>query len=214
VLTYLAIGFTIGVLTGVPIGPLNVAVIDAAYRHNFQRALATGLGGATADGLYATLGILGVGPLLDAHPNVPPILYAVSGLVLLVYGLVTARAQPLAQSPEVPLPAPRSNGQHISAGFLLGIALIVLNPAALVTWVVIVGSYAAGVGTYDGIACVVGISIGSFSWFLLVAYLANHGKRMLGAKAIWITRTVGLLIIAYGLFSLGRAGWYVATHGL
>jgi arginine exporter protein ArgO len=215
VLSYLAIGVTIGVLTGVPIGPLNVAVIDAAYRHNFQRALAVGLGGAVADGLYSTLGILGVGPLLDRHPSVPPILYAISGLVLLIYGLVTARSQPLAQAPPGATPTPpQTNGQHLSAGFLLGIALVLLNPAALVTWVVIVGSYAAGVGTYDGIACVVGIMIGSFAWFLFVAYLADHGKRMLGAKAIWITRIVGFLIIIYGLFSLGRAVHYFWVHGM
>jgi arginine exporter protein ArgO len=214
VLSYLALGFAIGVLTGVPIGPLNVAVIDAAYRHNFRRALAVGLGGATADGLYSTLGILGIGPLLEAHPGVPPILYAISGVVLLIYGLVTARAQPLAQAPAgTPPGPPQTGGQHLTAGFLLGIALILLNPSALITWVVIVGSYAAGVNTTDGIACVLGIAVGSFSWFLLVAYLADHGKRMLGAKAIWITRVVGMLIILYGLFSLGRACHYWFVRG-
>ena len=61
-LTFILIGVAAGALTGVPIGPVNVAVIDAAYRHTLRRAIAVGLGGACADGLYSALGILGVTP--------------------------------------------------------------------------------------------------------------------------------------------------------
>src|SRR5687768_2968988 len=86
VLMFLVIGILAGALTGVPIGPVNVAVIDAAYRHTFRRAIAVGLGGAIADGLYAALGVMGVTPFLRTYPNVLVIIYAVSGVVLLVYG--------------------------------------------------------------------------------------------------------------------------------
>ena len=42
-LTYFLIGVAIGALTGVPIGPVNVAVIDGAYRHTLRRGMAVGL---------------------------------------------------------------------------------------------------------------------------------------------------------------------------
>src|SRR4029079_6402894 len=87
-------GVAAGALTGVPIGPVNVAVIDAAYRHTLRRAIAVGMGGAWADGLYSALGVLGVTPVLRTYPTVPPILYAVSGVVLLVYCFLTARSSP------------------------------------------------------------------------------------------------------------------------
>src|ERR1051325_7380978 len=90
---FLVIGILAGALTGVPIGPVNVAVIDAAYRHTLRRAMAVGLGGAVADCLYSGLGVLGVTPVLRTYPSIPPILYAVSGVVLLVYGFLTARSQ-------------------------------------------------------------------------------------------------------------------------
>src|SRR5688500_11301399 len=93
---FFLIGIAAGALTGVPIGPVNVAVIDAAYRHTFRRAIAVGCGGALADGLYAALGVLGVTPILNEYPSIPPILYAVSGVVLLIYGFFTARSQPVA----------------------------------------------------------------------------------------------------------------------
>ena len=205
-LTYFLIGAALGALTGIPIGPLNVAIIDAAYRHHLRRAIAVGLGGAVADLAYASLGILGAGQLLTAHEVVPPILYGVSGVVLIIYGILTVRAQPV---------DPGLAGQEDVAykswfwgGFGLGVALILLNPATLITWVVIVGSEMASASRSQGMAAAVGIGCGSALWFTIVAHLANHGKKVLGKKTVWLTRIVGFALICYGVFSIGRAIWY------
>src|SRR3954465_13513149 len=93
VLMFILTGVAAGALTGVPIGPVNVAVIDASYRHTMRRAMAVGFGGALADCLYAALGVMGVTPFLRTYPTVLTIIYAVSGIVLLVYGFLTARSQ-------------------------------------------------------------------------------------------------------------------------
>ena len=203
-LTYFLIGAIIGILTGVPIGPANVAVIDSAYRHNLLRALAVAFGAALGDCLYAGLGVLGVGPLLVRNPSVPPVLYTVSGAVLTVYGIITVRSQPVKAVPTTRKKELATDSQHMLAGFALGVALIFMNPAAIVTWVVIVGSYMGGVSELEGLSATLGVGAGSLAWFTGVAYLADHGKRVLGEKAIWITRVVGVLLIGYGLFSLGR----------
>src|SRR5256885_1439291 len=108
---FLMIGIAAGALTGVPIGPVNVAVIDAAYRHTFKRAVSTGFGGASADSLYAALGVF----------------------------------------------------------------------------------------------------IGSFSWFTLVAYLTGKGKNVLGDKAAWIPRIVGICLMVYAVYLLARAFRYVVV---
>lgn len=207
-LTYFLIGAALGALTGVPIGPLNVAIIDAAYRHHLRRAIAVGLGGAVADTTYASLGILGLGQLLTAHAAVPPILYGVSGIVLIVYGVLTARAQPV--DPGVAGQADVEGKSYFWGGFGTGIALILLNPATLITWVVIVGSSMPDDATRgEGLAAAVGIGCGSALWFTVVAHLAHHGKKLLGKKTVWITRAVGFGLIGYGLFSIGRAVWHV-----
>lgn len=207
---FLLIGVAAGALTGVPIGPVNVAVIDAAYRHTLRRAIAVGLGGACADGLYSGLGVLGVTPRLRLYPSVPPILYAVSGIVLLVYGFFTARSQPVtpAQS-EVPEVADR--GGEMWSGFRVGLALIVLNPAAIVTWVVIMGTMIPETTTVNGIFCSLGVMVGSFGWFALVAYLTRKGKHVLGDKAAWIPRVVGIALMGYAVYLLAKAVKFVVA---
>jgi len=203
---FLLIGVAAGALTGVPIGPVNVAVIDAAYRHTLRRALAVGLGGALADGLYAALGVLGVTPILSSYPSVPPILYAVSGVVLLVYGFFTARSQPVAPATEggshPKIADPR---KEFKEGFIVGLLLIILNPAAIVTWVVIMGTIIPEPTRWGGIACAIGVMVGSFGWFALVAYLTQKGKSVLGDKAAWIPRLVGIALMVYSVYLLVKA---------
>jgi arginine exporter protein ArgO len=208
---FFAIGVAAGALTGVPIGPVNVAVIDAAYRHTLRRAIAVGLGGALADGLYVALGVMGVTPFLQKYPSVPPILYAISGVILLVYGFLTARSQPVA--PAAPTEVSSSGSvamrKEMWSGFSVGVALIILNPAAIVTWVFIMGSIIPDATITEGIACAIGVMVGSFGWFALVAYLTQKGRQVLGEKAAWIPRFVGIALMVYAAYLLGKAVRYV-----
>lgn len=216
-LLFLLIGIAAGAATGVPIGPVNVAVIDAAYRHTLRRAIAVGFGGAVADMLYAGLGVLGVTPILESYPSVPPVLYAISGLVLLVYGFLTARSQPVQPAvPDYAEMSPSHASVHMRRemwqGFSVGVALILLNPAAMVTWVVIIGQLIPTIdSTWEGLACAFGVFIGSFGWFTLVGYLTHKGKNVLGEKAAWIPRVIGVALMGYAVYLLAKAVKYVVA---
>jgi threonine/homoserine/homoserine lactone efflux protein len=208
---FLVFGVIAGAATGVPIGPVNVAVIDASYRHTMRRAIGVGLGGAVADAFYAGLGIIGVTPVITKIDWLMPIIYAVSGLVLLVYGFLTARSQPVTpavsaepvSASQLDLHAKRETIQ----GVKLGVALILLNPAAMVTWVVIMGSLLPDTNRplWDGSGFALGVFWGSFGWFALVAYLTHKGKHVLGEKAAWIPRLVGIALMGYALWLLFKA---------
>jgi threonine/homoserine/homoserine lactone efflux protein len=211
---FLVIGLLAGALTGVPIGPVNVAVIDAAYRHTMRRAVMVGLGGACGDLLYSGLGVLGVTPILEKYPSVPPILYAVSGCVLLVYGFMTARSQPPAPVATADIPHHEQEThmrREMWQGFTVGLALIVLNPAAIVTWVVLMGPLIPKATHLDGVACAIGVFIGSFAWFSLVAYLTHRGKHVLGDKAAWIPRVIGIGLMVYAVWLIAKAVKFVVA---
>ena len=49
---------------------------------------------------------------------------------------------------------------------------------------------------------------GSLAWFMFVAFIADKGKRLMGDRAVWIMRVVGVCLVGYGLYSLGRAMRY------
>jgi threonine/homoserine/homoserine lactone efflux protein len=205
VLMFLVIGVLAGALTGVPIGPVNVAVIDSAYRYTFRRAIAVGLGGACGDLLYSGLGVLGVTPVLRTYRYIETGLYAVSGLVLLVYGFLTARSQPVQPAPSDAAQQHQHQANEMRQGFWLGLALIVMNPAAIVTWVVIALRLPDADSWIEGVAFAVGVFCGSFAWFSFVAYLTQKGKHMLGDKAAWIPRVIGVALMGYAAYLIGKA---------
>jgi arginine exporter protein ArgO len=195
---YFGIGVGIGVATCIPIGIANVMVIDAVCRHGTRRALGTSIGGALADGIYSSLGIFGVGPLLARHPAVPVILRAITGGVLIAYGavLACARRTPVDRTSTTLAPS------GLARGIGVGLAATLLNPSALVTWVVLVGSHATGVATDEGAAWVLGIVAGTFAWFVVVMQLARRGQRWLRGNAV--SRGLGVLVIASGVVTLAR----------
>jgi threonine/homoserine/homoserine lactone efflux protein len=175
--------------------------------------MAVGFGGACADFFYSGLGILGITPVLRSYAIVSPILYAVSGIVLLVYGFLTARAQPVAAAhgeshkPDEPV-------NELALGFKTGALLILLNPAAIVTWVVIteqISKHLTPVTPVRGILCALGVMGGSFAWFSLVAHLTQRGKNVLGDKAQWIPRIIGVALMVYAVYLIAQAVNYVAT---
>ena len=213
---FLLMGAAAGALTGVPIGPANVAVIDAAYRFTLRRAIAVALGAALADGLYAAGGALGVAPLIQSYPSIPPILYGVSGVVLLLYGFFTARTRGAQAAPPSDTRASQTTierraRREMWSGFTVGFALILLNPAAVVTWVLVMSSMIPVTTQMEGAACALGVVLGSFGWFALVAYLTTKGKSVLGEKVAWIPRVIGVALMGYAVYLLVRAAHYVLT---
>jgi L-lysine exporter family protein LysE/ArgO len=211
VVGYFAIGCGIGDATCIPIGIANVIVLDAAYRYGATRAIGAGIGGALADGIYVSLGIFGIGPLLAAHSVVPLVLHAVSGCVLVVYGAVLLRSRPLLSQPGEQRRDSRGS-RELGRGVVIGLAATLLNPSAIVTWVVIVGSHAAGVTPLQGGSWVAGIVIGTLAWFLAITALAMRGRNVLRGSAAWLSRVLGLLVIASGALSLARVGRLVWSH--
>ncbi len=204
-LKYFAIGAAGGAITGIPIGPVNIAVIDTAYRHHLRRAIAVALGGALADMLYALVGILWFGPLVKTRPHIPPILYAFSGVALIIYGILILRSRPVGPRAEEP---EQENQAYFWSGLALGFALIIFNPSTLLAWVVFFGTWMADVDRMNGIAAAVGIGVGSLMWFCFVAVLAHRGKQFLQSKAVLLNRIIGLFLLGFGVYSIGKAGHY------
>lgn len=203
VLRLFSIGVGIGVATCIPIGIANVIVLDAAYRYGARRAIGAAIGGALADGIYASLGMFGMGRLIGRYPFLPPVLHSISGCVLVVYGVALLRARPVVADTTERTAAPGSGGQ-LGTGLVIGLGATLLNPSAVVTWIVIVGGHATGVAPADAAAWLAGVVLGTFAWFLVVVFLALRGRRVLREKAVWMTRFVGAIVIASGLFSFAQ----------
>lgn len=189
-IAYLALGVALGVASSLPPGPCGLAIISTVSRRaSVRRTLAIAAGGAAADLVYAGLGVCGIGPLI-ARAAVA--LQAASGAAMIAFGCVKLLEQPPALPP----------CEHASRGFALGLGLVLANPAALVTWVVVVGAHLAGASLAERAATVAGITLGSFAWFAALGRLARGGRP---ERLVRLSAVLGGVLVCVGAVSLARA---------
>lgn len=196
--TYVAIGLALGALTSIPIGVANVAVVEAGLRSGRSRALGIAAGAAVADIVHSTAAFTGVGLLLHRHPLAPAILFTVSGVLIAAYGVHAMHA----------VSRPRTEDGN-RGGFVLGFFLTGLNPAPLLAWIVVAGAIApptAIVGALTGI----GVGIGAFAWFALLAQVAARGHDLVSSRGSSLGRWVGAALIVLGVLSVGRGVYLLA----
>jgi putative LysE/RhtB family amino acid efflux pump len=181
-------GLVLGMATGIPLGVVNVAVVEAATRVSTRQATAIGLGGALADGVHASLAFAGIAPLLNRHPDVRRGMLLVCVVVVVVYAVMVWR-----RGNRPPAPSGRDTPRSLWRAVGLGASLTLPNPAALASWVAVAAVVPHG-RLSVGIAAAGGVTVGSAGWFALLARLA--GRHALEGKAARrLARGFALLLI-------------------
>ena len=159
------LGLGLGVVTGLPLGVINVAIVDAAAAKRLRYATGLGLGGGAADAVHATLAFIGVGRLLLARPDLLRGLAVVAAIMITTYAVVAWRRHRRAPEATPATTTPRS----LAHGIATGVALTLPNPGALAAWVAVATAVWPHATTVE--ACTLGLSVGlgSMLWFVLLA---------------------------------------------
>jgi threonine/homoserine/homoserine lactone efflux protein len=193
----LAVGAALGAATGIPLGVVNVAVVEAALRSGRRHAIGIGTGGALADAAHAALAFAGVAPFIAREPALIRGLTVVAALVIVVYAVRVWRSRE--EVAEVAAEAPRSFGR----GVLTGLSLTLPNPAPLLAWVAVAGAVLPTASVPVGLAGAAGVGAGSAAWFALLATLsARHALR--GRTARLLPSIVAILLVGLAAAAVAR----------
>ncbi len=202
-------GVLSGLASAVPVGPVNVTIINEAARHGQRRAWWVGCGAGTMEMIFCSIGFAGFARLFDT-PQVHVLFQLTGFLVIAALGwrYLTARTLPGFGRTEA---AVRRRYQP-HAAFLLGFVRVLGNPGVLLYWVAVAAGLAAhGVVGPDGrgrAACLAGVTVATFGWFGLLAWLAAqvHGR----ISPSWLLRlsrySGGLLLVVAAVLG-GRLAW-------
>lgn len=200
--TLLITGVGLGVVFSAPVGPVNILCIQRAFRSGFLSGLAAGLGAVCADGLFAAVaafGITAVSGFVEGHSLW---LQVIGGVLLLIFGLRVARAQPHLE-PDGGEPASLSSTAFATFGMTL------TNPATIFGIAALFGSLgdlAPPPGDWLGAGLfVVGVVTGGACWWVGVATLVAFLRdRMTDTTLSRINLIAGGLLIAFGAAMLAR----------
>lgn len=194
-------GFLIGVVVAAPVGPMALLAIRRTLERGFPSGFASGLGIATADGLYAAVAAFGLTIISGFVLSQARLVQVVGGVLVIGLGVRALLA------PAATRAAKAGSPRGLGAAFASCLGLTLANPPTILSFAAIfagVGLVTSGRGT--AAVLVVGVFIGSAAWWLgLVGATSRLRSRLDLRWRAWLTRGAGLAMVTLGVVVGGSA---------
>ncbi len=139
-------GWFIGIIIAMPVGPVAVLTVKRTLHAGWPVGVATGMGAATADMIYAAIAAFGVYAIQDFLIQYQYSLRMIGGVVLALVG-----ARMLWQKATIPQPNPKAdaplpekiddNVHRLMRGFATGLVITLTNPLTLMAFLAILANF-------------------------------------------------------------------------
>lgn len=195
-------GFVLGFAVAASPGPIFFLCLRRTLVRGWLNGLASGFGVATADGFYAAVAAFGVGAITTTLTGQRRWLALAGGVLLVALGVRILVDRPKS------VEAPATNGSGLAWPYLSTLGLTITNPATIISFAALAATL--GVGSDGGYLrpawLVVGVLLGSLTWWCLLAGLAAGLRTRITPGSVLIISTIsGLAIIALGLAAFASA---------
>lgn len=173
------IGFVAGFLISIPVGPINVTIINEGAHRGFRWAAMIGMGAIAMDFIYCSLAFAGFSGLFTSRWARATI-ELLSFVAMLYLGVKYLWVVDL---PETTKSVERVEHRlHPHTAFTIGFVRVLGNPAVLLFWITLSATFISQEWIQDNFlskaVCVLGMSAGALSWFIFLSFVVSlgHGK--------------------------------------
>jgi threonine/homoserine/homoserine lactone efflux protein len=199
------VGFLVGILLALPMGPVNVLGLQRAVTRGFFGGMAAGIGIMLGDGIIALGAAMGVQAISGAIRDYRTAIQIIGGLALIFAGAKLYWTKPEFASAQDAADAKLMDYiWDIPETFLLTIT----NPGAVLGLIAIFGGVSSFVeldGYIDALAMVAAIMGGSFTYWLVVSRLISGIRHTLDeARMARLSQIAALVLIAFGGLLIGE----------
>jgi threonine/homoserine/homoserine lactone efflux protein len=202
-------GLVCGFVVSVPVGPVNLTVINTALQRGFLPAFLAGLGAICAELIYAALMLAGHSTLLD-NPQVVFGLRIFAVLVITGVGWRSLFITPEQIEAKSAAQIEKADARwHHPKSFLLGFVLTLSNLVLLLLW----ATLAAVLFAHDWVRptggsrwwCLAGVLTGATVWFFLLAFFVSRAHRRVRAQMLTkLARVCGVIFLIFAALAAYR----------
>lgn len=202
-LTPISKGLIFGFLIAAPIGPIGILCIKRTLTNGILSGFISGLGAATADGIYGLIAIFGVGVLTQYLFAWQVWLQISAGIILLLLGLRFLISTSKAEIGNITHP-------NYKIDYFSTLGLTLMNPMTILSFGAVFTGLEFNLLSNDfsqGLLLVVGVFTGSVIWWFLLALLTRFVRIKLFTKNhyLWINRLSGVIIVGFAVMVLVTA---------
>ena len=203
-------GLAIGLAIAAPVGPIGLLCIRRSLAQGRLAGFVTGMGAATADGVYGAIGAFGITAISALLVDQQHWLALAGGLFLIWLGVAGIRRPPASEDA-----APSRSARDLAGYFVSTFALTLTNPATILSFAAVFAGLGLGAGAERGMGAagiaaalitIAGVFAGSAAWWLFLSSAVGWLRTRLGpGLLVWINRLSGLILIGFGLFAVWTA---------
>ena len=185
IVSALVIGIVSGFLISIPVGPINIAIINEGAKRGFKWGVLIGFGGIAMDIVYCGAAFAGFSGMFSTR-LLRATIELLSFLALIYLGIKYLQATHLPETTKgVEMVEHRL---HPHTAFMIGFVRVLGNPAVFLFWITLSASFLShewieDTWTSKG-ACVVGMATGAFAWFVLLSFLVSLGHGRFSTKSL------------------------------
>ncbi|PSN18290.1 lysine transporter LysE [filamentous cyanobacterium CCP5] len=195
-------GIGIGFAIAVPVGPIGLLCIRRTLAQGQLIGLASGLGAATADGLYGGIAGFGLSAISQWLLDWSAWLQGIGGLFLCYLGVTTFLAQP-ATTPAA------FTSRGLATAYSSTFVLTLTNPVTILSFIAIFAGLGLVNPSGERLAAgliVAGVFLGSALWWLMLSVAVSWLRSRFTLQAMqWLNRLAGLAILTFGIVALGTS---------
>lgn len=192
-------GVLMGIAVAAPVGPIGVLCIRRTLADGRAAGLATGLGAATADGLYGLLVAVGFAATGVLVSYATPMAVG-GGLLLMWLGVMPVRGFLRTGDESAPV-KPASGHRTVLKSWATTFVLTMANPMTILTFVGMIAGLGAAASSTPSAPywLVLGVFLGSALWWLFLVQLAlTIRSRITPALTRWFDLASGVVIFVWG----------------
>lgn len=192
-------GLILGFSIAATVGPMCILCIQRTFQKGYLHGLVSGMGIATADGIYGSVAAFGLTIITSFLVSEQKWIRLIGGIFLIYLGIRTILAKPAEKA--------ASAASHNFAGAYASTLLLTLtNPLTILSFAVIFAGLGVGAtgGNYLAAALVVaGVFSGSATWWcILTGGISLLRKRFTTTWLRWLNRVSGAIIGIFGIVAL------------
>ncbi len=170
-----------------PVGPIGVLVIRRSLTEGRKYGIASGLGAATADGLYGLIATLGLGLIASLLEGIQFYTRLIGGVFLLYLAWQIYNSKPSEKT------ASTKNSSSLIGAYISTLLLTFSNPATILFFFGVVSSLKI---SGHGWAVMLGFSLGSALWWIALSTVASSLGSRMNSKALRVVNIISSIVIA------------------
>jgi threonine/homoserine/homoserine lactone efflux protein len=209
-----ATGVCSGLLLSIPIGPVNLTIMNEGARGGFARAAVIGLGASLMEVIYCTIAFAGFASMLTGD-LVRGLMEVVSFAFLVGLGLKFLMTERVPAATRFETRIERGLDPH--SAFMMGFVRVMANPGVLLFWIVLAAHFiswrwVAETWPAKG-ACIVGVMVGTSMWFVTISYTVSLGQGKFSERTlVRMQKGSGLGLLGLGMAHGLRIALELAKH--